>query len=72
MPGVMPRKLMNSRPSGPYFPVCRSPVSEIGNSRGAVQVSPSNGPSAWQEDYAAMMLAGGRSPEGNRFVGEGR
>ncbi len=25
-----------------------------------------------QEDYAAMMLAGGRSPEGNRFVGERR
>ncbi|MGD9749840.1 MAG: protocatechuate 4,5-dioxygenase subunit alpha [Acidimicrobiia bacterium] len=25
-----------------------------------------------QEDYAAMMLAGGRSPEGNRFVGEAR
>ena len=23
-----------------------------------------------QEAYAAMMLAGGRSPEGNRFVGE--
>ena len=23
-----------------------------------------------QEEYAAMMLAGGRSPEGNRFVGE--
>jgi protocatechuate 4,5-dioxygenase, alpha chain len=24
-----------------------------------------------QEEYAAMMLAGGRSPEGNRFIGEG-
>ncbi len=23
-----------------------------------------------QEDYAAMMLAGGRSPEGNRYIGE--
>jgi protocatechuate 4,5-dioxygenase alpha chain len=23
-----------------------------------------------QEEYAAMMLAGGRSPEGNRFTGE--
>jgi protocatechuate 4,5-dioxygenase alpha chain len=23
-----------------------------------------------QEEYAAMMLAGGRSPEGNRFIGE--
>ena len=23
-----------------------------------------------QEEYAAMMLAGGRSPDGNRFVGE--
>ena len=23
-----------------------------------------------QEQYAAMMLAGGRSPEGNRFIGE--
>ena len=23
-----------------------------------------------QEDYRAMMLAGGRSPEGNRYVGE--
>ena len=25
-----------------------------------------------QEQYAAMMLAGGRSPEGNRFIGEQR
>lgn len=25
-----------------------------------------------QEDYAAMMLAGGRSPDGNRSTGEGR
>ena len=23
-----------------------------------------------QEEYAAMMLAGGRSPEGNRYIGE--
>jgi protocatechuate 4,5-dioxygenase alpha chain len=23
-----------------------------------------------QDEYAAMMLAGGRSPEGNRFIGE--
>ena len=25
-----------------------------------------------QEQYAAMMLAGGRSPDGNRFIGEQR
>ena len=25
-----------------------------------------------QEEYAAMMLAGGRSPEGNRYVGEAK
>ena len=25
-----------------------------------------------QEEYAAMMLAGGRSPEGNRYIGEPR
>ena len=25
-----------------------------------------------QEQYAAMMLAGGRSPEGNRYVGESK
>ena len=34
---AMSRKLMNSRPSGAYWPTCRSPVSVAGSSRGGVQ-----------------------------------
>jgi hypothetical protein len=25
-----------------------------------------------EEDYKAMMVSGGRSPDGNRYIGEGK
>src|SRR5690606_5483814 len=36
------RNEMKRRPSGPYFPVCRSPLSESGSSRGVLHVFPSS------------------------------
>src|SRR5262245_6727689 len=72
---------MKRRPSGAYFTVWRSPVSEAGNSLGSVQVSPSSSERIANELYlrefsrsstAICLPSGERNTPGSHRLASGK